>query len=79
MKNINVTRMNSTTPKSPEENESFNEQANTKIIIGKIITEIILQDVYKRQQLQYSYLYLSLVLYIHQRNHKYQNLSLIQI
>ena len=25
MKNINVTRMNSTTSKSPEENESFNE------------------------------------------------------
>ena len=45
MKNINVTRMNSTTPKSPEENESFNEQASTKIIIGKIITEIILHHV----------------------------------
>lgn len=45
MKNLNVTRMNSTTPKSPEENESFNEQASTKIIIGKIITEIILYHV----------------------------------
>lgn len=39
MKNINVTTKNNTTPKSPEENERNNEQANTKITIGKIITE----------------------------------------
>ena len=43
--NINVTTKNNTTPKSPEENERNNEQANTKITIGKIITEIILHHV----------------------------------